>query len=183
MQVSCVHGPEMPPIFEPRKDNEASDCTVAETESGGMNEGSFMDSVGNSQSAFSRATACFRRRTTEKGRMKKVLSKPEDSDVPYRSSIAFYPEDRFDRALICCDASKLQDLRRKRADIAPISCREDDDMADLALVLYQESIERSMQSRREALKIHVKLLGKDHVDVKFFRQRIGRIQSHLSIIH
>ena len=129
------------------------------------------------RSPFSRAASYLGRRSQEKLRLKAISS--EESTVFTAESYSI--DDRFASGLNSCDASKLSDLRRTRADVAPIICceNEDNDSTDEALSLDRETYERGMRARFEALEIQKNLLGEDHSDVKFLRQHIGRAQSRL----
>jgi hypothetical protein len=80
-------------------------------------------------------------------------------------------EDRFCTELNECEPERLANLREKRAKVSPIICYESDDDEEGAAAANP-----ALKSRWEALQVQESLLGKDHPDVAFLLQQIGRLQ-------
>jgi hypothetical protein len=105
--------------------------------------------------------------------------------------------DIFHSKLNKCDAQLLPDLRKQRAEIAPIVCYESDDdtertsisstsstslysfspepqqlLDEAACIMQEAQVDRALQSRLEALSVQQQLLGSDHPDVLFLASHI-----------
>lgn len=78
-----------------------------------------------------------------------------------------------------CEPSQLEQLRKKRGQVAPIVSYESND-SDNGV---KHDAERSpgpspaLKSRLEALEVQTRLLGEDHPDVVFMMQQLRRLQS------
>jgi hypothetical protein len=133
------------------------------------------------QGVYSRAASFIRRRNASSASASshRTMVVIEDDDGSDCESVRLSErvDDRFCKTLNECEPSQLEQLRKDRAEVAPIVCYESDDNDDVVVEEHkcaEESV--ALNSRLEALEVQQRLLGKDHPDVVFMTQRIRRLQ-------
>ena len=120
--------------------------------------------------AFSRAVTYLKRRSPHS-----IVLPASPVDEQISNSQSGRVQDIFCTELNNCDPSSLPDLRRQRLEEAPIICHETDDDEEENKQAAEDDV--ALKSRLEALEVQQRLLGKDHPDVNFMVQHIGRLQS------
>jgi hypothetical protein len=136
--------------------------------------------VSSHQGVYARATSYIRRRnvTSPSASSNHTMEVIEDDGSDCESALLdLRVEDLFCKTLNECEPSQLEQLRRNRAEVAPIVCYESDDDDNEVVKEHQDAVKSlALKSRLEALEVQQRLLGKDHPDVVFMTQQLRRLQ-------